>query len=99
MLPSLAAILKIRKRKLIQVSADQNSTLITDSSFMSITKVSFFQINELLTTNEVSQSTDNSKVLPSLVKSLNTFSLRLESLREFNVLLFNRAQLTYLLFG
>jgi len=98
-LPSLAAILKIRKRKLVQVSTDQNSTLITDSSFMSITKVSFFQINELLATNEATHSTDNSKVLPSLVKSLNIFSLKLESLREFNVLLFNRAQLTYLLFG
>jgi hypothetical protein len=33
-----------------------------------------------------------------LRKSLDTFSLLTENLREFNTLLFSRAQLSYLLF-
>ena len=97
LLPSLAAILKIRKRKLVQVSTDQNSTLIADTNFASFTKVSLDFINVKL--SSLHDTVNNSKVTPSLNKSLNIFSLKLESLREFNSRLFNRAQLTYLLFG
>lgn len=97
LLPSLAAILKIRKRKLIQVSADQNSTLIMDTNFISFTRVSLDIINVKL--SSLQDTISNSKVTPSLTKSLGVFTLKLGSLSEFNFLLFNRAQLTYLLFG
>jgi hypothetical protein len=96
LLPSLAAILKIRKRKLGQASINQDSTLVTDTNFMSFIKASFDSINTKLSL--VSETTGNPLATPSLLKSLNAFSVKSECLREFNVLLFNRAQLTYLLF-
>jgi hypothetical protein len=96
LLPSLAAILKIRKRKLVSASTNQNIALITDTNFISFIKASLDSINVKL--SSVSEATSHSGVTLSLRKSLDTFSLLTENLREFNTLLFSRAQLSYLLF-
>ena len=68
-----------------------------DTNFISFTRGSLDIINVKL--SSVQDTISNSKVTPSLTKSLGVFTLKLGSLSEFNFLLFNRAQLTYLLFG
>jgi len=96
LLPALAAILKIRKRKLATQSTTSSNILATagnenlasesTNSFISVlgTKINSFD-------NNISQST-------SLTNSLNVLSLQIEASNRFNMTVLSQAHLTTLFY-
>jgi len=96
LLPALAAILKIRKRKLATQSTTSSNILATagnenlasesTNSFISAlgTKINSFD-------NNISQST-------SLTNSLNVLSLQIEASNRFNMTVLSQAHLTTLFY-
>jgi len=96
LLPAIAAILKVRKRKLAQISSGLDSSLVVNSDFSTLVKISLDTISTKLSV--LLDSSNSTNVTVNINKSLNIFSLKSESFREFNTLLFTRAQITYLLY-
>jgi len=95
-LPAIAAILKTRRRKLAQVSSADNLSLIVNTDFATLTKASLDNINTKL--NSLLDS-NSSAVMSSINKNLTTCSIKSEGFREFNILIFTRTQITYLLYA
>jgi len=93
LLPALASILKIRKRKLAQLSPNVDNAPIIDTSFLTLTKASMDNINNRVVLDS-SQFINTS----SITKNLSILSLKYESFREFNASVFTRVQISYLLY-
>jgi len=99
-LPALGSILKIRKRKLAQMSSKTESTaLITNNLFVEKSKQLLVNFNSKLT-NVVADNISNnsSNVTTILTKNLSTVSIKFEALREYNASVFSQAQQTTLLY-
>ena len=97
LLPSLAAILKIRKRKLAQVSSSTDSvSLVTDTSFSVSTKILLDGFNSKL--SSLSADNNNTVSTSNLSKTLTAVSISFETSREFNLSVFSQAQITSLLY-
>jgi len=89
-LPALGSILKIRKRKLAQMSTKSESTaLTTNNSFVETSKQLLVNFNSKLT-NVVADNMSNnsSNVTTILTKNLSTVSIKFEALREYNASVF-----------
>jgi len=93
LLPALAAILKIRRRKLAQiggtVTTSNNSIVTTSSNGLADTT------NSLVSnfTSKLS-NLDNSVLQKNTLNSkLNVFSLKIETSRQFNLSLLSKTQL------
>jgi hypothetical protein len=97
LLPAIAAILKTRKRKLAQISSNNDSGLVTHSNFSTITKSSLDTINTKL--NTVLASNDHLTATSSINKSLNVYlAIELPSSYLFNISILKQSQISYLLF-
>lgn len=99
LLPALGSILKIRKRKLAQVSSNSESVaLVTNSLFVESTKQTLASFSSKFTNlvNE-SSSNDSSSSTAKLAKSLSSISVKFQASREFNLTVFSHAQRTSLL--
>lgn len=95
LLPAIASILKIRKRKLNQVSS--NSNLFSDetsNNFLTSVKISLDDIN-----NKLSSLTNVAILNNNLVKKLGSISVEFSTLREFNLSIFTQAQITSFLYS
>ena len=94
LLPAIAAILKIRKRKLAQVSSSADTSAAIDTNFTVLTKALMDSVSIKL--NSATVSSDHSGMSSNLVKSLSLLSLKTESLRDFSLAVFT--QITFLLY-
>jgi hypothetical protein len=96
LLPAIAAILKIRKRKLAQVSSSADISAAIDTNFTVFTKALMDSVSIKL--NSATVSSDHPGMSSNLVKSLSLLSLKTESLRDFSLAVFTRTQITFLLY-
>lgn len=95
MLPAIAAILKTRKRKLAQISSNIDSVSLVNTEFLQQIKSSLDRVSIKL---EALAFSNNASVGFNISKNLDAFSVKSEAFREFNVQVFTKAQITYLLY-
>jgi hypothetical protein len=93
-LPAIASILKIRKRKLNQVSSNPNlSSSEANNNFLISMKALLDNAN-----NKLHTLTNVAVLSNNLVKSLGSVSVEFSTLREFNLTVFTQAQITSFLY-
>jgi hypothetical protein len=91
LLPALAAILKVRKRKLAMSVVSPEGTLSVASTG-GLTDATNSLISDL---NSKLSSIDSSKSQSSsIARTLNVLSLKIETLRQFNLSVLSKTQLT-----
>ena len=100
MLPALGSTLKVRKRKLAQITSNNtDSVALTDNgTFVELTKqtlVAFTTKFATLITNDSSK--DTTMLTSTLTKSLGSVSIKFEASREFNLNVYSQAQRVSLL--
>jgi hypothetical protein len=95
LLPALAAILKIRKRKLAQIGVSTTNDVITTSSVLTDST------NSLVTNfNTKLSNIDNSFSQKNTLNSkLSVFSLKVETSRQFNLSILSKTQLVSFFFA
>jgi len=95
LLPALAAILKIRKRKLAQIGASTTNDVITTSNVLTDST------NSLVTNfNTKLSNIDNSFSQKNTLNSkLSVFSLKVETSRQFNLSILSKTQLVSFFFA
>jgi hypothetical protein len=100
LLPALGSILKIRKRKLAQVTTKTDgTTLMSNSSFLEAAKHNLSSFNVKLNSLTNDNISGVSSVTPTLLsENLDTVSIKFEALREHNATIFSQAQQTTLLY-
>jgi hypothetical protein len=99
-LPALGSILKIRKRKLAQVSSHtESSNLPVTSSFAETTKPLLMSFNTKFINLVNGIGGENHDVIHVFTKSLGTVSIKFEVSREYNADVFAHAQRVTLLHG
>ena len=97
LLPALGSTLKVRKRKLAQVSSSSESFAITTNGvFVESTKQTLSGFNSRFS-SLVNSSSDSSIATTTLSKGLGSISLKFEASREFNLNVFSQAQRVSLL--
>jgi hypothetical protein len=92
LLPAIGSILKIRKRKLAQVSASSDNSITV--SFLKSLQANIIAFNTIL---ESSNSSTFSETL-EISKSIDSVSIKFGSLREFSSNIFAKAQQTSILY-
>ena len=98
LLPALGSILKVRKRKLAQVTTSSESVaLVCNSSLLELTKQTFNSYSTKFS-NLASSSSDSSSVTTSLTKNLGSVTVKFAASREFNMAIFSQAHRTALLY-
>lgn len=94
LLPALGSTLKIRKRKLAQVTANSDSVAVVDNDlFVESTKQTLVGFSTKFSTLIASPSKDTA----ALTKSLGSISIKFEASREFNLNVYSQAQRVSLL--
>jgi hypothetical protein len=99
LLPALGSILKIRKRKLAQVSTSGESVaLVANSGFVEATKQTLASFNTKFASlvNDTANK-DSTVATATLSKNLGSVSVKFEASREFNLNIFSVAQRASLL--
>jgi hypothetical protein len=99
LLPALGSILKIRKRKLAQVSTSGESVaLVANSGFVEATKQTLASFNTKFASlvNDTTNK-DSTAATATLSKNLGSVSVKFEASREFNLNIFSVAQRASLL--
>jgi F0F1-type ATP synthase membrane subunit b/b' len=99
LLPALGSILKIRKRKLAQVSTSGESVaLVANSGFVEATKQTLASFNTKFASlvNDTTNK-DSTTATATLNKNLGAVSVKFEASREFNLNIFSVAQRASLL--
>ena len=98
LLPALGSILKVRKRKLAQVTTNSESVaLVSSSSLLELTKQTLGSYSTKLS-NLVGSSSDSSAVTTLLTKSLGSVTVKFAASRELNIAIFSQAHRTALLY-
>lgn len=98
LLPALGSILKVRKRKLAQVTTSSESVaLVCNSSLLELTKQTFNSYSTKFS-NLASSSSDSSSVTTSLTKNLGSITVKFAASRELNMIIFSQAHRTALLY-
>ena len=98
LLPALSSILKVRKRKLAQVTTNSESVaLVSSSSLLELTKQTLGSYSTKLS-NLVGSSSDSSAVTTLLTKSLGSVTIKFAASRELNIAIFSQAHRTALLY-
>jgi len=96
LLPALAAILKIRKRKLAAQTMSTSNAVATDN--VSVTTESTNSLVSSLSAKISSFETNVSQSV-NLSNSLNVLSLQIEASNRFNLSVLSQAQLTTLFYN
>ena len=94
----MGSILKVRKRKLAQVTTNSESVaLVSSSSLLELTKQT---LGSYITkfSNLVGSSSDSSAVTTLLTKSLGSVTVKFAASRELNIAIFSQAHRTALLY-
>jgi hypothetical protein len=96
LLPAIAAILKVRKRKLAQISSTTDMSTLVDTNFVTLVKVLLLdgvsiKLNSLTTAGDTA-------VASKLNDSLSIISFKTENLRNFNLSIFTQAQTLFVLY-
>ena len=98
LLPALGSILKVRKRKLAQVTTSSEFVaLVCNSSLLELTKQTFNSYSTKFS-NLASSSSDSSSVTTSLTKNLGSITVKFAASRELNMTIFSQAHRTALLY-
>ena len=98
LLPALGSILKVRKRKLAQVTTSSESVaLVCNSSLLELTKQTFNSYSTKFS-NLASSSSDSSSVTTSLTKNLGSITVKFAASRELYMTIFSQAHRTALLY-
>ena len=98
LLPALGSILKVRKRKLAQVTINSESVvLVSNSSLLELTKQTLCSYTTKFS-NLVGSSSDSSTVTTLLTKNLGSVTVKFAASREFNMAIFSQAHRTALLY-
>ena len=98
LLPALGSILKVRKRKLAQVTTNSESVaLVSSSSLLELTKQTLGSYSTKFS-NLVGSSSDSSAVTTLLTKSLGSVTVKFAASRELNIAIFSQAHRTALLY-
>jgi hypothetical protein len=98
LLPALGSILKVRKRKLAQVTTSSESVaLVSNSSLLELTKQTFNSYSTKFS-NLASSSSDSSSVTTALTKNLGSITVKFAASRELNMTIFSQAHRTALLY-
>lgn len=101
LLPALGSILKIRKRKLAQVtSGSESASLITNNLLIESTKQTLSSFNTKFAglVNDASNS-DSSITTTPLMKNLGSITVKFAASREFNMTVFSQTQRITLLYA
>jgi hypothetical protein len=95
LLPALAAILKVRKRKLAMsgVSSEGLTSVVSSSVLTDATNSLVGDINVKMASLDSTKSQSS-----SIASTLNVLSLKIETLRQFNLSVLSQTQLTTLFF-
>jgi hypothetical protein len=95
LLPALAAILKVRKRKLAMsgVSSEGLTSVVSSSVLADATNSLVSDINVKMASLDSAKSQGS-----SISSTLNVLSLKIETLRQFNLSVLSQTQLTTLFF-
>lgn len=97
LLPALGSILKVRKRKLAQVTTSSEFVaLVSNSSLLELTKQTFNSYSTKFS-NLVSSSSDSSSVTTSLTKNLSFITVKFVASRELDMTIFSQVHSTTLL--
>jgi hypothetical protein len=91
LLPALAAILKVRKRKLALsgVSSEGSSSIVNSSVLSDVTYSLISDFNMKMVSADYTKTQ-----IASIASILNILSLKIETLRQFNLSVLSQAQLT-----
>lgn len=95
LLPALAAILKVRRRKLAMSGASSEGTLsvVSSGGLTDATNSLLVDLNSKLTSIDSTKSQSG-----SIASTLNVLSLKIETLRQFNLSVLSQTQLTTFFF-
>jgi len=100
LLPALGSILKIRKRKLAQVTSSSESVaLVANNLLIESTKQTLSSFNTKFASlvNDASSS-DSSTATTMLTKNLGSITVKFAASREFNMTVFAQSQRVALLY-
>jgi len=97
LLPALAAILKIRKRKLAAQATSSSSTVASTDTANSTTESTNSLISSL--SAKISSFDNNVSQSGNLSNSLNVLSLQIEASNRLNLSVLSQAQLTTLFYN
>jgi hypothetical protein len=93
LLPSLATILKVRKRKLalLDNSSDDTSVINNTTTFVDTTNYLIGDISSKIISIDSAKSQNT-----TILSTLNILSLKIETLRQFNLSILKQTQFTTL---
>jgi hypothetical protein len=95
LLPSIAAILKIRKRKIAQIFSGTGATTVVSTN--STLTLKALKDGIFVNLNSAGIPSDTT-ISSNLTKSLNLLTVKTGFLRSFNLLIFTRAHIPFLLY-